>query len=294
MEPTILFFRHRPKALVNSAALASSIQSLETSFFLIALRRFPHALATCTTAIETAIQASDAGARDRDSLQILVKKAKANSKLIDEFSDEYLSRFRKMRNRIIHRGFTPKDDSETSSLLLEVGFPFLILCYSELHSFDIKQGLLPEYSEQLGIATRVHAQAKELSELDLSYCWNGFGHLIRWCFKRNFSSAWEVNALTNSEETGRAFQKIERVRYNLECVFDAHWLFDCPICDDIRTVVCEIEANMLETLKVVPLRMACTRCEFVVSDSQPFLCGILLEQQMAAAQPRILEEHGIQ
>ena len=294
MEPTILFFRRHPKALANSAVLASSIQSLETSFFLIALRRFPHALATCSTAIETAIQASDAGAEDRDSLQILVKKAKAKSKLIDDFSNEELCRFRKMRNRIIHRGYTPKDDSETSSLLLEVGFPFLTLCYSELHSFDVKAGLLPDYSEQIDIATRVYLRAKELSDLDLSYCWNGFGHLIRWCFKRNFSSSWEIDALMDSGETGMAFQKIERVRYNLECLFNAHWSFDCPICDDIGSVVCEIEANMLELLKVVPLRMACTRCEFVVRDSQPFLSELLLEQQVAAAQPRIFEDHGIQ
>lgn len=64
LEPTILFFRHRPGALAGSAALASSIQSLETSFFLIALGRFPHALCTCAAAIETAIQASDAGTKE--------------------------------------------------------------------------------------------------------------------------------------------------------------------------------------------------------------------------------------
>lgn len=294
MEPTILFFRHHPKALADNATLASSIQSLETSFFLIAFGRFPHALATCATAIETAIQASDAGAKDRDGLQVLVKKARDRSKLIEEFSDEDLRRFRVTRNRITHRGFTPKDDSETSSLLLDVGLPFLTLCYSELHSFDVGAGLLPEYREQMDIATRVHSRAKELSGLDLSYCLNGFGHLIRWCFKRSFSSAWEIDALANSAQTGRTFQKARKERDIFEHLFDAHWSFDCPICDEGEAVVCEIDANMLESLKIVPLRMACTCCEFVVRDSQPFLSEILLEQQVAAARSRILGEYGIQ
>ena len=124
MEPTILFFRRHPKALAESATLASSIQSLETSFFLIALGRFPHALATCATAIETAIQASEAGAKDRDGLQVLVKKAKDKSRLINNYSDEDLLRLRKMRNRITHHGFVPDDYSHTASLFLMLVFHF--------------------------------------------------------------------------------------------------------------------------------------------------------------------------
>lgn len=299
MEPTILFFQHHPEALAGNAALASSIQSLETSFFLIALGRFPHALSTCAAAIETAIQGSDAGAKDRDALQDLVRKVKAKSEKIAEFSDEALDRFRKTRNRISHRGFTPKDDSEAASLFLEVGFPFLTLCYAELHSFDVRTGLLPEYSEQLEVATRVHSLAKELSGLDLSYCFNGFGHLIRWCFKRNFSSAWELSALTNSEESGGKFQKTERRKDDFERLFDktnAHWSFDCPICGDYQAVVCEIEANKLEVLDIAPLRMACTCCGFEVHDhdSQPFLSEILLEEQIEVVKPRILMDYGLQ
>lgn len=46
-EPTLLFFRHRPDGLATKLPIASSMQSLETNFFLIALYRYPHALATC-------------------------------------------------------------------------------------------------------------------------------------------------------------------------------------------------------------------------------------------------------
>ena len=297
LEPTILFFRHHPGALASSTALASSIQSLETSFFLIALDRFPHALSTCASAIEAAIQASDVGATDKDGFKELVKKAKAKSEKIAEFSNEALERFREARNRFTHRGFTSKDDSEASSLFLDVGFPFLTLSYAELHSFDARTGLLPEYSEQLHVATRAHSLAKGMSGLDLTYCLNGFGHLIRWCFKRNSSSAWEIAALTKSDEIGGKYLKTEEEKKNLEHLFEeknASWSFDCPICDDHETVVCEIDANKLESLEVAPLRMACTSCVFVVGDSQPFLSEFLLEQQLADAKPRILKEFGIQ
>lgn len=294
MEPTILFLRRHPVALEDSVALASSMQSLETSFFLIALGRFPHALSTCAAAIETAIQASDAGATDRDGLQKLMRKAIAKSQAIDQFSEEQLRRFRETRNRIVHHGFSPRDDSEASSLLLEVGFPLLVLCYSELHSFDARAGLLPQLSEQMDVATRVHSFAKERSGLDLSYCLNGFGHLVRWCFKGNFSSRWEINALTNAEETGWAHEQTTKERDSLASLFDVYWLFDCPICDGIETVVCEIDSHMLETFKVVPLRMACTSCGFVVRESHPFLSEILMEQQVADARPRILKEYGVQ
>ena len=278
----------------QSATLAASIQSLETSFCLIALGRFPNALSTCATAIETAIQASDAGAKEGDGLQELVKKAKVKSSLINKYSEEYLLRFRKMRNRVTHHGLPPEDFSHTASLFLEVGFPFLTLCYSELHSFDVKAGLLPDYAEQLDVATRVLARAKGLPGVDLSYCLNGFGHLVRWCFKPTISSIWEMDALTNSDETGWAFERIEKEKDALERLFDAYWSFDCPICEEIETVVCELDANMLESLRVVPLRMACTRCNFVVRESQPYLSEVLLERQVVGAQTRILREFGIE
>ena len=140
----------------------------------------------------------------------------------------------------------------------------------------------------------MHSRAKELSGLDLSYCLNGFGHLVRWCFKQNFSSSWEIDALTNSDETGRAFQQTQKEKDIFERSFDAYWSFDCPICDDIEAVVCEIDANMLESLSVVPLRMACTHCSFVVRDSQPFLSETLLERQVVDTQSRILREYGMQ
>src|SRR5262245_26197201 len=106
--PTLLFFRSRPIGWTVNLSIASSMQSLETSFFLIALRRFPHALSTCASAIEGTIQAAKVRANDKDGLQTLLRKARQHSPLIADFSEAKLEAFREMRNRITHRGFSPK------------------------------------------------------------------------------------------------------------------------------------------------------------------------------------------
>ena len=292
LKPTILFFRYHPEVLAGDATLTSSIQSLETTFLLIALSRFPHALTACVTAIETAIRASGVGGKRKINLLSFVNKTESEE--IAKYPRGVLEGLEKTRNWFTHQGFTSKDDSEATSLILEVGLPFLWLCYKELHSFDATTGLLPEYRQQLEVAKRVHSLAKGKSGLDLSYCLNGFKHLIRWCFKRNFSSAWEIGSLINSEETGEAFSKKEEAKAFLEHCFAAHWSFDCPICDDYQAVVCEIDAAKLRAHEVVPSRMACTHCGFAVRESQPFLSKILLEKQLTADQPAILGEYGIQ
>ena len=283
LKPTLLFFRHRPEALVGDGTLTSSLQSLETSFLLISLSRFPHALTACFTAIETAIRASGVGGKRKINLLSFRKRTKFGK--IAKYPRRVLEELDKTRNRFIHQGFTSKDDTESTSLILEAGLPFLWLCYKELHSFDAATDLRPEYWEQLDAARRVHSLAKQKSGLDLSYCFNGFKHLIRWSLRRNFSSAWEIGSLVKSEETGEAFAKNEKPKDVLKGLFAAHWSFDCPICDNYQAAVCEIDTAKLWEREVVLSRMECVHCGFAVRQSQPFLSRILLENKLTDENP---------
>lgn len=270
------------------------MQSLESSFFLIALGRYPHALSVCASAIESCLHAANINAKEKDTLQDLVKKAKKSSKAVDKFDDGSLDRFRETRNRITHRGFSPQDDSESVSLYLEVGLPFISVCYQEFHAFDPMDGLLMEYAEHIKAAQKVLALAKGEPNLDKSYCLNSFSHLIRWCFKRNFSAGWEIDVLIHSEEIGGKFEKTYAERQDLERLFDAPYSFDCPVCDEIQSVVAEIDSAALDLPEVRPIRMACTSCGFVVSKFQPYLAQVLLEQQVSESRVVILKEYGIE
>lgn len=293
-EPTLLFFRHRPEGWTTNATIASSMQSVETSFFLIALGRYPHALAVCASAIESSLHAASIGAKGKDGLQNLVKEAKKSSEAVERFSGELLDRFRKTRNRITHRGFNPQDDSESVSLYLDVALPFLSLCYREFHKFHLMDGLLMEYAEHLNAAQAVHTLANEVPDIvDMSYCLHSFGHLIRWCFKRNFSAGWEINTLVRAEEVGGKFEKTYAEKQELERLFDAPWSFDCPVCDDVDGVVAELDTSWLDKGEVIPIRMACTNCGFVVSYGQPYLSKVLLAKQILQSKTRILKEYGI-
>lgn len=293
-EPTLLFFRERPTEWNTNVSIASSMQALETSFFLIALGRYPHALAICANAIESAIQGAGIGTA-RDMLQSLIDKAAVQSTVIQEFceANDNLGKLRKARNRITHDGFSPRDDSPCVSLYLEQGLPFLSLCYRELHKFDLMGGLLPEYVEHIHVAERVNSLAKAHEEIDLSYCLRSFEHLLRWSLKSNFSASWEIDALIHDDEIGGKFEKTETEKSRIKRLFDVSWTFDCPICDNIDSVVADLDNDKLDTRDVFPNRMACVDCGFVVTESHPFLASILLEGQIYKVKETILNEYGI-
>ena len=175
----------------------------------------------CAFGVESAMQAADIGAKEKDGLQQLIKKAGGRSKAIREFEPTLLDNFRDTRNQIVHHEFSPQDDSLTTSLYLEVGLPFLSLCYREFHSFDLMDALLTEYVEHIHAAQRVHALAKSLHDIDVSYCLHGFAHLIRWHLKNNFSTTWEIDALVRAEEIGVKFNKIYDQKQDLERHFEA-------------------------------------------------------------------------
>jgi hypothetical protein len=76
-------------------------------------------------------------------------------------------------------------------------------------------------------------------------------------------------------------------------LFNASCVVACPICHGSDSAVCELDVDALHTRKVMPKRMACTNCDFVVLDSQPFLSEVLVGRQLEASRESILKEYGI-
>jgi hypothetical protein len=292
-EPTFLFFRSPPKNVEARTALASSMQSLDSVLLLVALMRYPHALTTCASAIESAIKSSLAGKTlgSRNGLNDLLEAAKRESIELAAFPAGALAEFRRARNRITHDGFSPRDDSESVGLLLEVGFPFLNQCYLHLFSFDLWDALLPEYAQQMEIGTEVYLRGKHVAELDRSYCLKSLGHLIRWSLKDNFSAGWEIQELVESEESGSGFDFKHKQREMLERLFGPEWVFDCPLCREPQAVVCQLDEDQLRSRIIVPKRLACTNCGLVVKSAELYLSEALLKDEIAAAKESILKDY---
>src|ERR1019366_4879138 len=131
--PTLKFFRATPPDLLAYPPLASSLQTFETCLFLIGMHRYPSALVSCGTAWESVMKAKLAiPPEDRIMAAELLKKTRSRFVALNVFDGDALRAFRDARNRVVHYGFSPKDDEECAVLLLKVGFPFLSLLYREL------------------------------------------------------------------------------------------------------------------------------------------------------------------
>jgi len=247
----------------------------------------------CAAAIESAIKASPVRTAERDGLTNVLHKARSESKDLAAFPVDSLWTFRDARNRITHEGFSPRDDSESVGLLLEVGLPFLHLCYLYLFSFDLWDALLQDHLQQLRIGTEVYLRAKGVANLDRSYCVDGLGHLIRWSLKDNFSAYWEIQALVEAEQMGTGFGFKSELRQKLEDMFSPSWAFDCPLCGDPQAVVCQFDEDVLRSGDVIPARLACTNCGLVVKKTDMYLSEALLKEDVSKEKQTILKEYGL-
>src|SRR5262245_53995790 len=134
--PTFDFFRATPCNMAGLPPLVSSLQSFETSLFLIGLDKYPSALIACSTAWESALKAKLAiGLDDRVDLYELLNRIRAQFTRLGSYDSKKLKDFRTTRNRLVHYGFSPRDDELSAMLLVETGFPFLNFCYQELFDF---------------------------------------------------------------------------------------------------------------------------------------------------------------
>jgi hypothetical protein len=231
---------------VSRPPLSSSLQNLESSFFLIALNRFPHALVTCASAVESAMKSVlNLPPEQFVTAEKLFAKAMNLYPALVPFPQDQLESFRFTRNRIVHYGFSPRDDEATAILLLQTGFPFLSACYKEFFNFDLRDGLEIACGHQLAISLAVFESAKEMPGLHFSWCFSAFGHFIRWAVRPSFIADWE-NEASVAEETGVTFGRSEKRKRELERAFGTAWAFDCPICEDVDTFVCELDEDSLD------------------------------------------------
>lgn len=293
-KPKLEFLRAVPENLLSRPPLCSSLQNLESSFFLISLERFPHALVTCSSAIESAMKSVlKIDSEEYINANKLYAKAINDFQALSSFDESELESFRFTRNRFVHYGFSPQDDEESAVILLRTGYPFLIACYDEFFSFDLFDGLLIEFGEQFRIALDVYDRAKGIPGLHLTYCFIVLGHLIRWSVRQSLMSMWENIASLHADETGAKFEHCEKQKHDLERVLGETWLFDCPICNDIDNFVCEIDQNRLDDRIVSLTRGVCTSCGLVVPNGCPFLVDALCREQIDKKSNEILRSFGI-
>jgi len=293
-KPTFHFLRKTPDQLMSRPPLCSSLQNLESSFCLIELGRFPHALVMCASAIESAMKSALCmDSRDRTCGAKLYKKATQGPSELMPFDHDELASFREARNHIVHYGFSPQDNEETAILWMKTGYPFLQACYRELFGFDLMDSLWVELGEQLGITLDVYAKAKDVTGLNLTHCFLAFRHLLRWSARQSLMSGCENDASVHAEKIGAKFHHCEKEKYELELTLGTTWAFDCPVCRASQTFVCELNTDFLDEHVISLKRGSCPSCELVVPNGCPFLVDALCQDQITEEQGKILRDFGI-
>ncbi len=232
----------------------------------------------------------------KNSLQDGFKKARKLRNGFNEISSDKFERFRVARNRITHEGFSPKDDDESARLLIEVGFPLLLLCYRELHSFDLMDALIVELNEHLQIANRVYKlvrKDKNLHNIEIQYCFDSFAQCLRLQLKGNFLPDWEEDVLIKSENIGTKFGAMELILNKVSDLFGDYERFNCPVCQDVDSVLGSIDMDYLHLGDVLIQRMVCGSCGFTIGFGKPHLAMELLREQIDKVESKILKEYGI-
>ena len=285
-QPSFVFFRATPVDMMKHPPLASSLQSYETCLFLIALGRFPSALASCAAAVESVIKAK-LGTPPEDEVKLwkLIQEIRKLSPSLRLFDETKLDRFRDTRNRVVHYGYTPKDDEVCAVQLLETGFPFLEKCYSELFGFALisrpggggKGGLESKVGQQYEVCREVYRRARELRGIGYRYCFDSLAHYIRFALKETTMTVTESNLIETATERGVKDEYEERAKKRLERAFkEPVWDFDCPVCGGKLSIVAELDAEALERKQVSVRCCVCVSCEMVISEGNRYLADQML------------------
>lgn len=299
-KPILIFFRDTPRDWLSHPPLASSLQNLETSFLLLAMSRYPSALVSCASAIESVVQAAFPTLR-RKRFQELLKHANSGFPVGLRFHTADLDEFRQKRNDIIHYGFSRSDDEEAASLLLKTGYRFVEQCYETYFDFRLKRigtnygGLPPNFDRHLEIGQTVYQRTKGILNVRAVLCFLPLAHEVRWRIRDSMLSNWEAEVLQDEDEQfERRFELQEREKRKLLWEkFELSWEFDCPICDYPEALVCELEHGALQKREIQLNRAACVSCGLIIPKNCPTLADEMCADQLAEVRPRIFEEYGI-
>jgi HEPN domain-containing protein len=315
--PFFQFLRATPSDLTDNPPLASSLQAFETALFLLALGRYPSALVSIGSALESALKAKLRIPPDKICyLWQMLDKLRPLPASLEHFApkgdrNSLQARFSDMRNRIVHYGFSPRDDETSVVMLLETGFPFLCRVYEEYFDYfldwkDIrpgatdfhalsqdemrKAGLIPYLADHLRVAIQVYQEGRQLDLPDRTYCINGLRRVVTHGIHLQ-ARTWSVDrALDLADECGILFEAQAEELEKLErALGDFFWKFQCPVCFEWETARFALDEAKLNAGIIAPTRGACVECGFAVRADEPFLAGWLLADQIVEHRQAILE-----
>lgn len=290
--PFLNFFCQTPEQLLDQPPLGSSLQNFESSLYLIALDRYPHALTTCAFAVESGLKAAfKTGPTSRSTFQDLLARARTDSSAFARIPAAGLDELRTTRNRIAHFGFSPKDDDLAAELLLRIGFPAFLTLQLAFFGFDVSSSLLPELSSQLRLALEQFTPSGPSTHARNYFA--AVGHQIRWGIRESLMSVSECQTVVNAETNGARFELVARRRTQIEEHFEPVAIFNCPICRGFETLVGQLDGAKLDDAEIAIVMAACANCDLLLPRGMSHLNTAICAAEIERNGTALLRDYGI-
>jgi len=313
--PEFSLLRTVPSDLQERPPLASSLQSFESSLYLIALGLYPTALIACVTAWEGALKAAfKIEDDDRISSHKLLKKADAEIPASALWNSDENTAFQKKRNQIIHYGFMPRDTELCAELLLRTGFRTLMTLYEHFFGFrlmwqqvDVRSegllalsaedaatvGLVPQIGDLLWLGLTSYAREHAERKIDPKIYFSPLATCLQNGLKRGWASESEITAGEKSDEAGMLWEAQDATKEEVIRHFrDPSKALNCPLCGGVETAMVELDADAIEEGRLEVRRCFCVGCNWSVGSDAGFLAHDLLWGQFAGREDEILQELG--
>ena len=304
-QPEFFFISNYPEVVNSTPPLASSIQHFEACLMLIGYQRYPNALISCVSAIESAFKAASIEEKytkttgrkptnDKESQATLLQcldYAQKKFPQFAKFTKSELFDFKEKRNQITHYGYSTKDDHESFVLLSTIGIKYLEQLYSSYFGFSLlgtnsKNGLMIEpfnillraCLECVSTSSKENISNDTISPLSFAVRQH-FGRLESWRLiveEENQESIWEAK------------EEVKKILLNkLEPSFE----FDCPICSSSDSFIAKLDEGKLDSALVAINSGMCFECNFKSSNEN--ILSKILSKEIVIKTPVILKEYGI-
>jgi hypothetical protein len=287
--PRFEMFRTTPP---DSGGIVSSMQSLESSLFLVALGRFPHAFSTAVFALESALKVAIPD-KPKATLQNLLVEAMDRSPAIRAIPPQQIKALRDRRNHVVHEGFSPRDDGPCAALLLSTAVPALAGAYRDFYNFDLFDAFDADIAMHVQIAVNACSAAGGADASDATRFTVLLAHYLRVRIQRGLTSAAADASAIQAASIGFAFEKVQRRLEALERQFDASWVTHCPACDEQGVLVCELVAKALHAGRLVISRGYCASCDLAVPPQSADLLNEACRKAAQAETSAVLATYGI-
>jgi hypothetical protein len=261
--PDIQFFTNLVDSELNNITqkppLASAIQSLETCLLLISLDRFPSALASCAMAIESAWKAATNTGQDfkGDFANILGEVNLALPKSAPSFN---LKEFRRLRNDVVHFGYSPKDDEASARMLFSTGIPvfFMFLANHKDLNLDLESCLQSGLHDQLQLTLNLNQAhlKKNISAIESS-------QILRHHIKRMILNLtiWQELALEEENLSQQIeFESKSKFKEMIKKRWHCNEELRCPVCDFTELIV-RLDETSIANGKLKGTASHCVNCD---------------------------------